>query len=211
MSESDIKNIIDKILSLKDKYITQSANLTLDEISLIIGKTQDILKGEPTLLELHPPITLVGDVHGQLHDLFRIFDCCGYPPKINYLFLGDYIDRGFRSIETMILLFCYKILYPQSIFLLRGNHEFSSVNTNYGFRAEIRKQFLLKGTHVWSQFNDVFCFLPLAALINGKVFCVHGGISPHLKSIQEIKNSFVDCSPFEVFYSRNKKYSKANK
>lgn len=188
MTQTAVNEIINKIMLIKNKYITESANLTFEEINLILDNVQIILQKEPTLLELNPLITVVGDVHGQFHDLLRIFDHCGYPPKTNYLFLGDYIDRGFRSIETIILLFCFKILFPQNIFLIRGNHEFSGVNSRYGFRAEIRKQFLLKGSQIWVKFNDVFNFLPLAAIINDKIFCIHGGISPHLHSMDEIKN-----------------------
>ena len=188
MTDTSVTNIIEKILLLKDKYITISTNLTLQEINFILNSVETIFKTESCLLELHPPITLVGDIHGQLHDLLRIFDKCGYPPSTRYLFLGDYVDRGFRSIETVILLFCYKILYPDQIFLLRGNHEFQHVNAYCGFRAEIRKYYASPGHGLWKHFNNVFDFLSISALINNQIFCVHGGISPHLTSFQEISD-----------------------
>ena len=185
MSKSEINKVIKQILSTRNKLATESAHLDITQIKLVLDEIKKVLISEPIFLELHPPITLVGDVHGQLYDLLRIFEKCGYPPDTNYLFLGDYIDRGFRSIETITLLFCYKILYPQNIYLLRGNHEISFVNYCRGFIDDIKKEY--DDTSIYDKFNDIFNYLPLASIIDDQVFCVHGGISPKLTSFDEIK------------------------
>ncbi|KAK8890764.1 serine/threonine protein phosphatase Pzh1 [Tritrichomonas musculus] len=200
MNEITEQNIINKIFSVKDKYITVSAGLTLEEINFVLNSVTNILHSEPSLLELHAPITLVGDIHGQLHDLLRIFDKCGHPPTTRYLFLGDYVDRGFRSVETIILLFCYKILYPNQIYLIRGNHETSLVNRRCGFRSEIRQNYSQKGNTLWDDFNGAFEMLSIAALIDNKIFCVHGGISPHLTDFQEIRDIEKPLDNESMFY-----------
>lgn len=127
---------------------------------------------------------LVGDIHGQYEDLLRLFDLCGYPPAANYLFLGDYVDRGKQSLETILLLFCYKLKYPENFFILRGNHECASVNRVYGFYDECKRRCNLK---VWKVFADCFNCLPIAAVVAGKIFCVHGGLSPNLNSMDDIR------------------------
>lgn len=185
MSKSKINKIISQILSTKNKLATESAHLNINQIIFVLENVKKVLTTEPIFLELHPSITLVGDVHGQLYDLLRIFDKCGYPPNTNYLFLGDYIDRGFRSIETITLLFCYKILYPQKIYLLRGNHEISFVNYCRGFINDIKKEY--GDESIWDKFNDIFNYLPIAAIIDDQIFCVHGGITPKLNSFDDIK------------------------
>ena len=125
-----------------------------------------------------------GDVHGQYYDLLRIFEYGGFPPDSNYLFLGDYIDRGRQSIETIVLLLCYKIKYPENFFLLRGNHECAQINRIYGFYDECKRRYSIK---LWRVFSDVFNCLPVSAPIDEKIFCMHGGLSPELKNLDQIK------------------------
>lgn len=128
-------------------------------------------------------LVIIGDIHGQFPDLLRIFDKVGYPPKSRYLFLGDYVDRGKQSLETICLLFAYKIRYPNNIDLLRGNHEASQVNFNYGFYDECKRKYNIK---VWKTFCEVFNWMPVAALIDEKILCMHGGLSKELSVVDQI-------------------------
>lgn len=95
------------------------------------------------------------------------------------------MDRGKQSLETILLLFCYKIKYPENFFLLRGNHECANVTRVYGFYDECKRR---TNTKVWKTFVDVFNTLPIAALVAGKIFCVHGGLSPSLHSMDDVRN-----------------------
>ena len=127
----------------------------------------------------------LGDVHGQYYDLLRLFEYGGFPPDSNYLFLGDYIDRGKQSLETVCLLLAYKIKYPENFFLLRGNHECASINRISGFYDECKRRHTIK---LWKVFTDCFNCLPIAALVDDKILCMHGGLSPELNKIDTIKN-----------------------
>ena len=140
---------------------------------------------QPVLLELEAPIKICGDVHGQCYDLLRILEFGGYPPDANYLFLGDYVDRGKQSLETICLLLAYKIKYPENFFMTRGNHECSSINRIYGFYDECKKRFSIK---LWKTFTDCFNCLPVAAILDDKIICMHGGLGPDLDKIDRIRN-----------------------
>ncbi|CAI4049276.1 hypothetical protein SUVZ_13G1210 [Saccharomyces uvarum] len=164
---------------------TKNVCLKNNEILQICIKAREIFLSQPSLLELSPPVKIVGDVHGQYGDLLRLFTKCGFPPSSNYLFLGDYVDRGKQSLETILLLFCYKIKYPENFFLLRGNHECANVTRVYGFYDECKRRCNIK---IWKTFIDTFNTLPLAAIVAGKIFCVHGGLSPVLNSMDEIRH-----------------------
>ncbi|KAJ3189029.1 Serine/threonine-protein phosphatase [Irineochytrium annulatum] len=154
------------------------------DVIAICNRVREIFLEQSVLLELMPAVNIVGDIHGQYSDLIRIFERCGYPPSSNFLFLGDYVDRGKHSLETILLLFCYKIKYPENFFILRGNHESASVNRVYGFFDECKRRSTLK---VWKSFTDVFNCLPIAAVVAGKIFCLHGGLSPKLLSMDDIR------------------------
>ena len=180
----DIDSLLSKVLQLRTKETLNQCGISKEEIFLICRLIRPILKSQPNLLELKPPLTLVGDIHGQLLDLLRIFENTGYPPNINYLFLGDYVDRGVQSIEVIIILFIFKVRYPQNFFILRGNHESREMNKEYGFYTECMQKY---DVHVYNAIEEIFDWLPLAALIGNKIFCIHGGLSPLLKNVTQIK------------------------
>ena len=178
----DVDLIIKRLLEARKPSTT--VQLTETEVKGLCLKAKEIFKSQPILLELEAPIKICGDVHGQYYDLLRLFEYGGYPPDSNYLFLGDYVDRGRQSLETICLLFAYKIKYPENFFLLRGNHECASINRIYGFYDECKRRFNVK---LWKTFTETFNFLPVAALVSGKIFCMHGGLSPDLKVMDQIK------------------------
>ena len=140
---------------------------------------------QPVLLEIEAPIKICGDIHGQFYDLLRLLEFGGYPPDSNYLFLGDYVDRGKQSLETICLLLAYKIKYPENFFMTRGNHECSSINRIYGFYDECKKRFSIK---LWKTFTDCFNCLPVAAILDDKIICMHGGLGPDLDNVDRIRN-----------------------
>ena len=164
--------------------ITQNNQLTQEEIKVLCTKSLEIFMEEPVLLEISAPVNICGDTHGQYNDLLRLFEFGGRPPKTNYLFLGDYVDRGKNSVETMGLLLAYKIKYPNNIYLLRGNHESELINHVYGFYDECRRRYNLK---IYKLFSDCFNWLPISAIVDDKILCMHGGISPDLNSLDKIR------------------------
>lgn len=194
----DLDSIIERLLNVghrrsstafKSRSSRDKLPLTADEIKHITAKSRSIFLDQPTMLKLSPPVKIVGDIHGQYHDLIRIFNSCGHPPDTNYLFLGDYVDRGYKSLETILLLLCYKIKYPENFFMLRGNHESANITKIYGFYDECKRRLpLISGSlKLWKNFIDVFNSLPIAASINDKIFTIHGGLSPELRDLKQIE------------------------
>ena len=149
-------------------------DLTENTINELIDRARDIFTSQPVFLELGAPVKIVSDIHGQYKDLLRFLDLARHPPFSNYLFLGDYVDRGKQSIESICLLFAYKIKYPESVFLLRGNHECENITKIYGFYEECQKRYNIG---LWKKFMTAFNMLPVAALIDDKILCMHGGLS----------------------------------
>jgi len=180
----DVDSVIERLLSVRGKRPGKHVNLTESEIKNLCLKSREIFISQPILLELEAPIKIVGDIHGQYYDLLRLFEYGGFPPDANYLFLGDYVDRGKQSLETICLLLAYKIKYPENFFLLRGNHECASINRIYGFYDECKRRYNIK---LWKTFTDCFNCLPIAAVIDEKIFCVHGGLSPEHHSMDQIR------------------------
>ena len=140
----------------------------------------------PNILLLQTPVSIVGDIHGQYHDLLEIFHIGGSPPDTNYLFLGDYVDRGYYLVETISVLIVLKLRYPDRVFLIRGNHESRTITTNYGFYTEVLNKY--GGTaDVWNAITDIFDYLPLGATIDGCIFATHGGLSPSCQRLDQIR------------------------
>lgn len=180
----DVNDIIERLLAVRNARPGKQVVLDEREIKALCLKSREIFISQPVLLELEAPIKICGDIHGQYYDLLRLFEYGGFPPKSNYLFLGDYVDRGKQSLETICLLLAYKIRYPENFFILRGNHECAQINRIYGFYEECKERYNVK---LWRTFTDCFNCLPIAAIIDEKILCMHGGLSPDLKSIEQIK------------------------
>lgn len=176
-SMESIDSIIQRLLGLRGSPPGTLGSISENEIKMLCQRVRPILLQQPMLLELEAPIKICGDVHGQFTDLLRLFEYGGFPPEANYLFLGDYVDRGKQSIETICLLLSYKIKYPENFFLLRGNHESAGINRIYGFYDECKRRYTIK---LWKIFSDCFNCLPVSALIDEKILCMHGGLSPEL-------------------------------
>uniref|UniRef100_A0ACD5TZH6 Uncharacterized protein n=1 Tax=Avena sativa TaxID=4498 RepID=A0ACD5TZH6_AVESA len=191
-ADFDLNDIIRRLLAAEDPPSSPSAAppLSQAEISHLCAAAKELLLAQPTLLSVPTPVNICGDIHGQYPDLLRLFRGMGAPSTANrYLFLGDYVDRGKQSVETACLLLAYKLRYPDSFFLLRGNHECPTVNKTHGFFVECWNRRLFRA---WDEFNAVFSCLPLAALVVSRsgmkrILCVHGGLSPDLQSLDQIR------------------------
>ncbi|XP_023600581.1 serine/threonine-protein phosphatase with EF-hands 2 isoform X2 [Myotis lucifugus] len=123
-------------------------------------------------------ITVCGDLHGQLDDLIFIFYKNGLPsPERAYVFNGDFVDRGKDSVEILMVLFAFMLVYPKEFHLNRGNHEDHMVNLRYGFTKEVMQKYKMHGKKILQRLQDVFCWLPLATLVDEKVLILHGGVS----------------------------------
>jgi len=155
------------------------------EVKTLCARAREILIEESNVQTIHPPVTICGDVHGQYYDvqeLFKIGDQC---PETNYLFLGDFVDRGFYSVETFLLLLALKVRYPDRITLIRGNHESRQITQVYGFYDECLRKY--GSVNVWRYCTEIFDYLALAAIISDTVFAVHGGLSPTISTLDQIR------------------------
>jgi serine/threonine-protein phosphatase PP1 catalytic subunit len=182
--DHSVDSILEKLLEVRGQRPGKPVNLTEYEIRWLCTSSREIFMKQPVLLELEAPIKICGDIHGQYYDLLRLFEYGQFPPSSNYLFLGDYVDRGKQSLETICLLLAYKIKFPENFFLLRGNHECASINRIYGFYDECKRRYNIR---LWKTFTDCFNCMPVAAIIDEKIFCVHGGLSPDLDSMEKVR------------------------
>lgn len=214
--EVDLDSIIDRLLEVRGSRPGKQVQLLESEIRYLCTKAREIFISQPILLELEAPIKVrVLCLWSLDHNFF--FSLCLSPtrvsnvscfdhrsavistvnttissvclntavsPEANYLFLGDYVDRGKQSLETICLLLAYKIKYPENFFILRGNHECASINRIYGFYDECKRRYNIK---LWKTFTDCFNCLPIAAIIDEKIFTMHGGLSPDLNSMEQIR------------------------
>ena len=173
---------------MEDKWLEtlkQCKCLTEHDLKILCDKVRELLCEESNVQPISVPVIVCGDIHGQFFDLMNLFEKGGDLPDKKYLFLGDYVDRGYNSVETLEYLLCLKLKYHGRITLLRGNHESRQICYSYGFYEEITRKY--GNANPWRYFNDLFDYLPIAALIEGKIFCVHGGLSPLISTVDQIR------------------------
>lgn len=181
--QEDVSVAIRLLLSVKNSKPGTEVNLPEELITRIVRASRELFLAQPMLLEISSPVNICGDTHGQYADMLHLFDMGGFPPESNYLFLGDYVDRAKQSIEVITLALCYKLKYPESFFLLRGNHECASLNRIYGFYDECKRRYSVK---LWRTFADCFMCMPVAAVVADRILCMHGGLSPDLVQLSQI-------------------------
>lgn len=172
-----------------DKFIEQLMNckaLNEKEVKFLIEKAKEILYKESNVQFVPAPVTICGDIHGQFYDLMELFKIAGKCPETNYLFMGDYVDRGYFSVETVSLLLSLKVRYPTRIYLTRGNHESRQITQMYGFYEECMKKYN-DNPEIWKYFTDLFDFLPLTCVVENTIFCLHGGLSPDIDCLDGVK------------------------
>ncbi|KAH7532306.1 hypothetical protein FEM48_Zijuj04G0006000 [Ziziphus jujuba var. spinosa] len=185
-----------------------------DFVRVLCEKAKEIFMEESNVQPVKSPVTICGDIHGQFHDLAELFRIGGKCPDTNYLFMGDYVDRGYYSVETVtlrririnvvvfmalfekgtlghwlegwVLLVALKVRYPQRITILRGNHESRQITQVYGFYDECLRKY--GNANVWKIFTDLFDYFPLTALVESEIFCLHGGLSPSIETLDNIRN-----------------------
>jgi len=184
IARSDLFNA-DNTVNLPNlqKHLYGEGKLAREEIVEILTRATDILTQESTLLHVDAPVTVCGDVHGQYYDLLKLFEVGGNPAETNYLFLGDYVDRGSFAIEVLLHLYSCKINYPKTFFLIRGNHECRHLTEYFTFKEECLHKY---SEEIYELALKSFNALPLAAIINNKFLCIHGGISPDIKTVADI-------------------------
>lgn len=159
--------------------------LAEDELKQLCDFVKEILVEESNVQPVNSPVTVCGDIHGQFHDLLRLFDTGGEVPTTNYVFMGDFVDRGYNSLEVFTMLMLLKARHPSCVTLLRGNHESRQITQVYGFYDECQRKY--GNANAWRYCVEVFDYLTLSAVIDGKVLCVHGGLSPDIRTLDQIR------------------------
>jgi len=180
LANSDVTNLDRQI-----EHLLECKPLPEAEVKALCEKAKEILTTESNVQPVRAPVTVCGDIHGQFYDLLELFRIGGKPPETNYLFMGDYVDRGFHSVECVTLLFALKVRYRDRITVLRGNHESRQITQVYGFYDECNKKY--GNPNVWKFFTDLFDYVPLTATVENQFFCLHGGLSPSVDTLDHIR------------------------
>lgn len=171
-----------------DRWIEQLRKcepLSADDVTTLCELAKEILQKESNVTAVAAPVTVCGDIHGQFHDLIELFKIGGEVPDTNYVFMGDYVDRGYYSVETVSLLLALKVRHRNRIHIVRGNHECRQITQVYGFYDECLRKY--GSANIWRGFTDLFDYLPLTALIDNTIFCLHGGLSPSIDNLDQIR------------------------
>ena len=207
----EIANYFLNLLLAQKSLPNKPPKLSKDMIIKLCDATQLIFTSEPTLLNIRGPCKIFGNLNGQFDDLIKLFEHFGYPEETlrgdieshDYLFLGDYVDRGNRSLDLICLLFALKIKYPEQFHMIRGHHEDRAVNRILGFAEECEGKMgedSKSGNSIFGKVNTVFDCLPLAAVVERKLFCVHGGIGQNVLNLKQIDKI---PKPIEVCHDIN--------
>uniref|UniRef100_A0A8C6CWE7 protein-serine/threonine phosphatase n=1 Tax=Moschus moschiferus TaxID=68415 RepID=A0A8C6CWE7_MOSMO len=169
------------------EQLNQCKQLNENQGRTLCEKAKEILTKESNVQEVRCPDTVCGDEHGQFHDLMELFRIGGKSPDANCLFMGGYVDRGYYSVETVTLLVASPstVRYPERITILRGNHKSRQITQVYGFYDECLRKY--GNASVWKYFTDLFDYLPLTALVDGQIFCLHGGLSPSIDTLDHVR------------------------
>lgn len=177
MSEAELDSWIEQLE--RCQYLNEI------EVKMLCERAREILIEEDNVQSISAPVTIAGDVHGQLFDLLELMKTGGPLPEVRYLFMGDFVDRGFNSVETLQLLLALKVRWPDRVTLIRGNHECRQITQVYGFYDECMRKY--GNANVWRYCTEVFDLLSLGAVIEGQAFCVHGGLSPSINELDHIQ------------------------
>lgn len=179
----ELKTVIHTILA-DYRNATRNRRLFSEAlISWVLARGSEVLQSEPVVVPVPAPVQILGDIHGQLYDLVAVLSVAP-PPAGRFLFLGDYVDRGKYGVECFTLLLGLKVLYPDKVWMLRGNHETDAICRQYGFFSECQQRYDVR---LYKKFCTVFNCLPVAAIVADRALCMHGGLSPDLRSLEQLQ------------------------
>lgn len=187
MQQSGEKKALSVAVNDLDRWIEQLYKckiLSEDQIEKLCAAAKEILLEEASVTHASCPVTICGDIHGQFYDLMELFRIGGRLPYTNYLFMGDYADRGHYSVEVVSLLVALKVRYPDRVTLLRGNHETRQITQVYGFYDECLRKY--GSAKVWKFYTDLYDYFPLSGVVEKEIFCLHGGLSPQIENMEHI-------------------------